>query len=108
MELTPENMSAVGAREVKNRLGAYLKQVRDGREIIVTRRDQPIARLTAVGADADRLAELIKDGTIGQAAAGHALRATTPAEGREVAGVEATGGQATAAKRPAKRTAKCS
>lgn len=35
----------VGARELKARLGAYLRQVRQGRTLIVTERGEPIAEL---------------------------------------------------------------
>jgi len=91
MDVTPENMSTVGAREAKNRLGAYLKQVREGAEIIITRRGRPIARLTGVGAEQDEIAQLIEDGAIrpAAAAAGGARRR-----------------RPTSAKRTAKRTAK--
>lgn len=35
----------VGARELKNRLGKYLKQVREGGTLIVTDRGEPVAEL---------------------------------------------------------------
>ncbi|MEE8584206.1 MAG: type II toxin-antitoxin system prevent-host-death family antitoxin [Acidobacteriota bacterium] len=38
-------MKTVGARQLKNLLGAYLKQVKEGTAIIVTERGRPIAEL---------------------------------------------------------------
>lgn len=35
----------VGARELKTRLGAYLRRVREGRTVLVTDRGEPIAEL---------------------------------------------------------------
>jgi prevent-host-death family protein len=39
---------AVGAYEAKTHLPALLKQVERGKEIIITRRDKPIARLVPI------------------------------------------------------------
>jgi prevent-host-death family protein len=36
---------AVGARELKTRLGTYLRRVRDGERILVTERGEPVAEL---------------------------------------------------------------
>ena len=59
--------SVVGARELKVRLGKYLRQVRQGRTLVVTDRGQPVAELRPVsgmaGADAV-LARLEADGTV--------------------------------------------
>ncbi|MEO8076342.1 MAG: type II toxin-antitoxin system prevent-host-death family antitoxin [Acidobacteriota bacterium] len=48
--------NVVGARELKVRLGTYLRQVRQGRTLVVTDRGQPVAELRPVtpetGADA--------------------------------------------------------
>jgi prevent-host-death family protein len=38
-------MEQVGVRELKNHLARYLRSVRKGRSIIVTKRGKPIARL---------------------------------------------------------------
>ncbi|HEX2163548.1 MAG TPA: type II toxin-antitoxin system prevent-host-death family antitoxin [Thermoanaerobaculia bacterium] len=38
-------MATVGARELKLRLGRYLRQVRSGETILVTERGRPIAEL---------------------------------------------------------------
>lgn len=58
---------AVGARELKIRLGTYLRQVRQGRTLIVTDRGQPVAELRPIvseeGADA-ALARLEADGVV--------------------------------------------
>jgi prevent-host-death family protein len=40
----------VGARELKARLGTYLRRVREGRTLIVTDRGDPIAELRPLGA----------------------------------------------------------
>jgi prevent-host-death family protein len=39
---------AVGARELKTRLGSYLRQVREGKTLIVTDRGEPIAELRPI------------------------------------------------------------
>ena len=56
---------AVGVRELKTRLGRYLREVRRGRTIVVTCRGEPVAELRPItlpgsGKDAalDRLAAL--------------------------------------------------
>jgi prevent-host-death family protein len=41
----------VGARELKTRLGTYLRRVRDGQRILVTDRGVPVAELRGLGAD---------------------------------------------------------
>lgn len=38
-------MATVGARELKNRLGRYLRQVQGGETILVTERGRPVAEL---------------------------------------------------------------
>lgn len=57
----------VGARELKVRLGKYLRQVRQGRTLVVTDRGQPVAELRPMsgvaGADAV-LAKLEADGMV--------------------------------------------
>lgn len=39
---------AVGARELKTRLGSYLREVRRGRTIVVTDRGEPVAELRPI------------------------------------------------------------
>lgn len=41
--------SEVGVRELHDRLSEYLERVEDGGEIVVTRRGQPVARLSGLG-----------------------------------------------------------
>ena len=41
----------VGARELKTRLGTYLRRVRQGQTLVVTDRGQPVAELRPLGTD---------------------------------------------------------
>jgi len=41
--------NVVGARELKVRLGTYLRRVRKGHRLIVTDRGQPVAELRPIG-----------------------------------------------------------
>jgi prevent-host-death family protein len=41
--------SEVGIRELHDRLSEYLGRVEEGREIVVTRRGRPVARLSGLG-----------------------------------------------------------
>jgi antitoxin (DNA-binding transcriptional repressor) of toxin-antitoxin stability system len=41
----------VGARELKTRLGAYLRRVREGERIVVSERGTPVAELRALRPD---------------------------------------------------------
>ena len=50
--------SEVGIRELKNSLSKYIDRVRAGGEVIVTDRGRPVARLSAVDASDDHLADL--------------------------------------------------
>jgi len=52
--------NVVGARELKVRLGTYLRRVRAGRTLLVTDRGQPVAELRPVPAEAGRDAVLAK------------------------------------------------
>ncbi len=52
--------SVVGARELKTRLGTYLRRVRDGRTVLVTDRGEPIAELRPLPRDASVPAVLLK------------------------------------------------
>lgn len=54
----------VGVRELKNRLSHYLAAVRDGSEVVVTDRGRPVARLVAVDAADERLADLVEAGWV--------------------------------------------
>ena len=63
-------MSTVGVRELKNRLTHYLRQAKEGEEIVVTQRGKPVALIqpisagaTALGLEA-KLAKLAADGLV--------------------------------------------
>jgi prevent-host-death family protein len=56
---------AIGVRELKTRLGRYLREVRRGQTIVVTDRGEPVAELRPIpltgpgtGAEIDRLVAL--------------------------------------------------
>jgi prevent-host-death family protein len=61
--------STVGVRELKNQLSSFLDRVKAGEEITVTEHGRPIARLSAIGRDADRMAELVASGIVQPASA---------------------------------------
>jgi prevent-host-death family protein len=54
----------VGIRDLKNGLSKYLERVRAGEEVIVTDRGRPVARLSAIDASTDRLADLVAAGVV--------------------------------------------
>ncbi|HEX5213985.1 MAG TPA: type II toxin-antitoxin system prevent-host-death family antitoxin [Vicinamibacterales bacterium] len=57
----------VGARELKVRLGTYLRRVRQGHRLVVTDRGQPVAELRPIGGEAGAgtvLAELEARGVV--------------------------------------------
>lgn len=54
----------VGIRELKNGLSKYIDRVRAGEEVIVTDRGRPVARLSSLDAESDRLAELVAAGIV--------------------------------------------
>jgi prevent-host-death family protein len=53
----------VGVRALHDRLSEHLDHVQDGAEVLVTRRGQPIARLSAVK-ESDPLQELVRRGLV--------------------------------------------
>ncbi|HXO28417.1 MAG TPA: type II toxin-antitoxin system prevent-host-death family antitoxin [Thermoanaerobaculia bacterium] len=58
---------AVGCRELKTRLGAYMRQVKAGATLIVTERGRPIAEVRPVAAGAgleERLYQLAARGLV--------------------------------------------
>jgi prevent-host-death family protein len=61
-------MTTVGARELKNRLGRYLRQVEAGETILVTERGRPVAELRPLSPAAlelgARLHELAAKGVV--------------------------------------------
>jgi len=54
----------VGVRELKTHLSRYLDRVAGGEQIVVTEHGRPIAQLTRLDADVDRLAALVAAGTV--------------------------------------------
>lgn len=54
----------VGVRDLKNNLSRHLASVKDGAEITVTEHGRPVARLIAIDASTDRLAQLIEAGVV--------------------------------------------
>jgi prevent-host-death family protein len=55
--------NVVGSRELKTRLGTYLRQIQRGRTLVVTERGRPVAEMTPVRvkrtSEEDKLEELI-------------------------------------------------
>jgi prevent-host-death family protein len=64
----PMKKATIGSRELKTRLGTYLRQVQQGRTLIVTERGRPVAELKPIPATADgeqdRMDELIALGVL--------------------------------------------
>jgi prevent-host-death family protein len=58
------SVATVGVRELKNQLSAFLDRVKAGEEITVTEHGRPIARLTSMSADVDRMAALVDAGIV--------------------------------------------
>ena len=50
----------VGARELKTRLGTYLRRVREGRTLLVTDRGEPIAELRPIPPETSVPSALLK------------------------------------------------
>ena len=63
-KVTPARTAVVGVRELKNRLSAHLDRVKGGEEIMVTEHGRPIARLSPVGVDVDRMTALVDAGIV--------------------------------------------
>lgn len=64
MSVTTKLRIEVGVRELKAHLSSYLDRVQAGEEVVVTEHGRPIARLTTLDPDADRLATMIKSGIV--------------------------------------------
>jgi prevent-host-death family protein len=75
MDVATTRRSTAGVRQVKNNLSAYLDRVRGGEEIVITDRGRPVARLTSLDPDVDRLQELIDNGVIRSSTASRSLPA---------------------------------
>lgn len=54
----------VGVRDLKNNLSRYLGRVAEGEEVVVTDHGRPVARLVAIDASTDHLADLIAAGLV--------------------------------------------
>jgi prevent-host-death family protein len=70
-------MKSVGSRELKNRLGRYLRRVASGEELLITDRGKPVARLTSARHEQKqppKSDELLRE----LAAEGHIRLATKP------------------------------
>jgi prevent-host-death family protein len=52
--------NVVGARELKVRLGTYLRRVRQGQRLVVTDRGQPVAELRPIGGEAGMQSILVE------------------------------------------------
>ena len=50
----------IGARELKNRLGRYLRMVREGTVVVVSDRGRPVAELRRIAAPGDDLDERLE------------------------------------------------
>jgi prevent-host-death family protein len=61
---TSSSRIEVGVRDLKNNLSRYLDRVAQGDEVVVTERGRPVARLTAVDAEIDKLAALVASGAV--------------------------------------------
>ena len=55
----------VGARELKTRLGSYLRRVREGRTLVVTDRGEPVAELRPLPSDDSLPSALLRLSTKG-------------------------------------------
>jgi prevent-host-death family protein len=53
----------VGVRALHDHLSEHLERVQDGMEVLVTRRGQPVARLSPVG-EGDPLQDLVRRGLL--------------------------------------------
>ena len=54
----------VGIRELRENLSSYLARVKDGDEVLVTERGQPVARLVLPDSHDEHIARLIRQGTV--------------------------------------------
>jgi prevent-host-death family protein len=55
-------MIVAGVAEVKARLSEYLARVRRGRDVLITERGRPVARIVPVSGGSEELAELEREG----------------------------------------------
>jgi prevent-host-death family protein len=57
-------MIVAGVAEVKAKLSEYLARVRGGRDVLITERGRPVARIVPVSGASDELAELEREGLV--------------------------------------------
>ena len=79
----------VGSRELKTRLGTYLRQVRDGVTLIVTERGHPIAELRPLSTEYGGLEQALS-GLVARGVVGGEVRERPPLA--EVEPIEVAGG----------------
>jgi prevent-host-death family protein len=82
-EVTSARTAVVGVRDLKNQLSAHLDRVKGGEEITVTEHGRPIARLSPVGVDVDRMTALVDAGIVRPP---HATGRRLPAKRAKLAG----------------------
>ncbi len=54
-------MEQVSAKELKNRLGRYLKRVKEGGSLVITERGKPIARIVPLNLDLESKLKLMEE-----------------------------------------------
>lgn len=55
-------MIRVGVRELRQQIGFYLKKVQEGEPVLITKRDKPIASLTPVERNKEKIIGLVREG----------------------------------------------
>ena len=55
-------MIKVGVRELRQQIGFYLKKVQEGEPVLITKRDKPIASLTPVERNKEKIIGLVREG----------------------------------------------
>jgi prevent-host-death family protein len=56
-----KNVATVGARELKTRLGGYLREVQRGKVLTITERGIPVARLSAIVPSEEGVDSVLED-----------------------------------------------
>jgi prevent-host-death family protein len=65
MEGVPMTQATVGIRELKARLSAYMRQVKDGATLVITERGKPIGRIVPLSPSVEtRVQELAQAGLV--------------------------------------------
>ncbi len=80
--------TAVGSRELKTRLGTYLRKVRQGQTLVITERGRPVAELRPISfegsGEKERMEELVVLGLVTRQS-DEALRTVRPARLGDIA-----------------------